>query len=321
MCPHESCRREHPIIDGIPVIVADIRSYMTHQLGSVRARSDLSPFTESLLGDCAGPESELDRTRYQLSSYSRSHYGDLDPDEPAPAASSLAALLETALEQLSEEPAGIWLDTGCSVGRASFEMARRTGDLVLGVDLNFAMLRIAHHVARTGRVAHPLRRLGIVYDERSFPVPFEDRQRVDFWACDATALPFADNAFDGVFSLNVLDCIASPLDHLIEVGRVLRSGARAVLTTPYDWSVNATPIQAWIGGHSQRSDNRGSGVREIHRLLSDEVPAEVASGLRIDAEIERVPWVVYVHERASMTYQVHVVIARATERPSAGPST
>ena len=34
-CPAEACMREHPIIDGIPMIVDDIRSYVQNQLGAI----------------------------------------------------------------------------------------------------------------------------------------------------------------------------------------------------------------------------------------------------------------------------------------------
>jgi SAM-dependent methyltransferase len=311
VCPEPSCQREYPIIDGIPIILAAIRDHLGHQLAELRARDDLSPFTESLLGDCGGPGSDFDRARYQLSSYGRDHYGDLDPDEPAPAAGGLVPLLETAAAMLAAPPRGLWLDAGCSVGRSTFELAARTGELVLGVDVNFAMLRTARRVAREGRVRHPLRRVGMVYDRRDFAVDLAGRDAVDFWSCDATALPFEAATFDGLLSLNLLDCVSWPLSHLIEIGRVLRPGAEAVIATPYDWSVNATPIEGWLGGHSQRNQTHGSSVAELRRLLGPGAPAG-APRLALAAERERLPWRVYVHERATMIYDVHLMVAAAT---------
>ena len=48
--------------------------------------------------------------------------------------------------------------------------------------------------------------------------------RVDFWACDATCLPFRDAGFSLAASLNVLDCVQSPYDHMKELARVLIHG-------------------------------------------------------------------------------------------------
>jgi SAM-dependent methyltransferase len=313
LCPARECQREHPVIDGIPIIVADIRAQIAGQLGQIRAREDLSPVMDSLLGDCAGPGSEFDRERYHLSTYARGHYGDLDPENPLDGspASTLLPLLERSLGMLSAPPSGVWLDVGCSVGRASFELAARSDALILGLDLNLGMLRMARRIARTGQVAHALRRVGIVYDHREFSVGFAGAESVDFWACDAMALPFAAGSCDGLLSFNVVDCVSSPVAHLMELGRVLRPGAEAVITTPYDWSVNATPIEGWIGGHSQRTESQGSSVAEMQRLLSERAPPEIWPRMTIVREVERFPWHVYVHERASMIYQVHLLIARA----------
>jgi SAM-dependent methyltransferase/uncharacterized protein YbaR (Trm112 family) len=320
LCSSPACQCEYPIVDGVPVIAAEVRGHVASQLPILRARRDLSPVMDSLLGDCAGPGSDFMRTRYQVSSYARGHYGDLDPGAPAPREGSLAALVDAALSLLPGPPRGLWLDAGCSVGRATFELAARTGDLVLGVDLNLAMLAVARQVALTGRVTHALRRLGIVYDQRSFDVDLGHRDRVDFWACDAMALPLDDASVDGVVSFNVADCIASPLAHLMEIGRVLRPGAEVALTTPYDWAENVTPLEAWIGGHSQRGPSAGEGTAEMRRVLSDRMPAGADAGLRLFAEREAVPWHVYVHARASMHYQVHAIAARRVAGEPSSPA-
>jgi SAM-dependent methyltransferase/uncharacterized protein YbaR (Trm112 family) len=310
LCTSPACQREHPIIDGIPIIVADIQAFMSGQLAAIQRRDDLSPLILGLLSDCTGGNTDGDRARYQLSSYARSHYGDLDPDEPLDGQDGIQALMNRALELASAEPAGSWIDIGCSVGRTTHELARRTGELTLGVDLNFDMLRVARRAARTGVVRHPLRRLGVVYDRREFEADLGDRDNVDFWACDATALPFTDCTFDGALSLNVVDCIRGPLIHLMEMGRVLRAEHEAVITTPYDWAEVTTPVHTWIGGHSQRAESKGSSVVEMRRVLSDAVPPHVDSRLRLVREVTSHPWRVFVHERASMAYDVHVVAAR-----------
>ena len=74
--------------------------------------------------------------------------------------------LEQGLSLLSRgvEPPAI--DLGCSVGRSTFVLAGRCDGPVLGVDVNFSMLRLAARVLRSGVVRYPRRRVGIVYDRR-----------------------------------------------------------------------------------------------------------------------------------------------------------
>ena len=66
--------------------------------------------------------------------------------------------------------------------------------------------------------------VGMVYERRDFPVPDDAASRVDFWACDAPALPFPDGSFAEAAGLNVLDTVHAPLALLGSLARVLRSG-------------------------------------------------------------------------------------------------
>jgi SAM-dependent methyltransferase/uncharacterized protein YbaR (Trm112 family) len=313
VCPEQQCQREHPIIDGVPVVVTDLQSWTAHQLESVLRRDDLSCFTESLLGDAAGPGGSYDRERATLSAYGRVHWGDFDTEESLPGKGTFVGLVESALHLLDAPPhsfvprapglAGVWIDLGCAVGRGTFELASRTGDLAVGIDLNFAMLRVAERVRRTGHVVFPVRRVGLVYDRRDLVVPYAPvRSNVSFWCCDIAALPFPADQFAGALSLNVIDCVASPLGHLMEMGRVLAAGASALMTTPYDWAPNATPLAQWLGGHSQRGSAHGSSAAELRRVLRT-----VDTQLTLAAERDRVPWRVYMHERAWIEYAVHLL--------------
>jgi SAM-dependent methyltransferase len=304
VCAEPLCQREHPIVDGIPIVVADLPSWATHQLDAVLWRQDLSPFTESLLGDAAGPASAFDRERTTLSAYGRVHWGDFDCEEPLPAESSLGALVRTAFEALPgpHSVRGTWVDLGCAVGRATRELALDGSDLAVGVDLSFGMLRVAERARREGLAVYPIRRVGLVFDRREVEIPDMPTQRISFWCADVDNLPFADGGFDGALSLNVLDCVPSPLQHLVEMGRVLKAGAPALLTTPYDWSVVATPLGQWLGGHSQRAPAHGSSAAELRRALS-----AADTGLTLEAERDAVPWRVYMNERASMDYVLHLV--------------
>lgn len=288
-CTNPVCLREHPILDGIPIVVADLAGWASHQLDAALRRDDLTGFIEGLLGDAAGPGSSLERERSNVSGYAHAHWGTGDHAELAAAGFALAA------------PAGgeVWADLGCATGRATLELARRTGALAVGVDLSFAMVRLAERALRTGRAVYGLRRIGVVYDRVEVEV---DRTGVDptgiaFWCADVAALPFADAVFDGALSLNVLDCVHDPYGHLAEIGR---TSARALLSTPYDWSPAAVPLHGWIGGHSQRAPHAGDGPAALHMLLPH-------AHLRVVAERDRVPWTVRGHDRSATHYELHML--------------
>ena len=182
---------------------------------------------------------------------------------------------------------------------------------MLGVDVNFSMLRLARRVLESGSVSYPRRRVGVVYDRREFPARFPGAERVDFWACDALALPFVPGSFGLAVGLNVLDCVASPRDFLESLSGLLRPGGSALLSTPYDWSPAATPFEAWIGGHSQRGPDGGASEPFLRTLLTFGAHPQSVTGLKVSGEIERQPWHVRLHERSGVDYDVHIVTAEA----------
>lgn len=290
-----------------------MREYVSQNIMPIMARGDLSEAMESLLGDCTGDGSAFDFCRRHVGTYVCSHYEDLHPgisSRMPESAGSVARLLERGVKLLGNgEIGGPVLDIGCSVGRATFELAQAFTGPVLGIDLNFSMLKTAAAVLRRSEIEYPRRREGVVYERVRFPVNFDHTWRADFWACDAAALPFADDAFSLAASLNVLDCVWSPYHHLQELSRVLQTGAKAIISTPYDWTSSATPIEAWLGGHSQRSEHKGSGASVLRAFLESGDSPEQIKRLEMVRE-EDAEWTLRLHDRSYMKYITRLMVLR-----------
>jgi SAM-dependent methyltransferase/uncharacterized protein YbaR (Trm112 family) len=312
-CTNSDCQCEYPVIDGIPLIVPQVRTFIANNVAHLIARNDLPAAVEAMLGDSCGPGSTLDTTRFHLSSYAWDHYAEFDPEEHAgePGPGSVVRVLDRGLSLAGAQLSGPLLDAGCSVGRATFELAERCDELVLGVDLNFSMLRLAAGVMRQGVVTYPRRRVGLVFDRRQFRVPFDHSTNVDFWVCDTAALPFPAATFAAAVSLNVLDCVSSPLDMLGSLAKILKPAAPLVLSTPYDWSGVVTVPGAWVGGHSDRAPGGGASEPVLRALLTPGAHPASVKGLRLTGEVEHVPWRVRAHDRSVTTYDIHIVAARA----------
>ncbi len=306
ICSNRSCQREHPVIDGIPVVLTDASSWLNNQILGVLRREDLSDFTESLLGDLAGSSSALDRDRGNNAIYAHSHWAQDNP--------SYLSLFEAALQLLTSPPGGVWIDIGCSLGRGSFELAKATGTLVVGLDLNFSMLRMAQRIRRSGQVSYHSRRVGLVFDSHQHDLSGYPVDQVSFWCSDVAILPFAAHTFDGALCMNMLDCVASPLGLLFELGRVAKPSSESILCTPFDWAADATAPAAWIGGHSQRSTpHQGSSLAELKRFLSAGNEAGVDTGLVIEADRDHITWRLQTHERSTTEYDVYC--ARLRRKP------
>jgi len=172
----------------------------------------------------------------------------------------------------------------------------------LGIDANVSMLRVAATLLREGRLRYARRRVGLVYDRRDLALDVAGRALTDFWCCDAAALPFDDATFAAATALNVVDCVAAPRELVAEAARVVAGGGAAVFATPYDWAPGATPVEQWLGGHSQRGPDAGASEPVLRAVLA-------AHGFEIVAEDE-VAWRLRLHERSCVEYDVHVVLVR-----------
>jgi len=301
-CSAETCRHEYPVIDGMPVIAPDLRRLLSERGVELLLRTDLDPRLESLVGDAIGPESWFDATRQMLSTYGWDAYADLDPREqpqeggPTPGAARRCLQKLLALNGPSE--AVRVLDIGCAAGRTSFELASANPNaLVLGLDINLALLSLAR-AAAAGQVSYPRRRIGLVYDRRCFSTGFDAAPRVDFWACDAAALPFTAHTAELTVALNLIDCVPSPRQVFDQLARVTRPGGSILLATPYDWSQRVTGMENWLGGHSQRAAHAGSAEAFMDLLLQAH---------RVRAQTQAWPWQTRLHERSSVQYQAHLL--------------
>lgn len=308
-CP--ACLHEYPILNGVPVIVPNLRRLLGDRGLELLLRDDLDPALESLLGDAIGPDSWLDAIRQTQSGYMWDGYADLDPEERpdpnAPLPGAARRCLTRLLELRGPAPATERvLDLGCAAGRTTFDLAAaHPGALVLGLDIHLGMLRLAQDALR-GTVSYPRRRVGLVYDRRRFPVALPHTEQVDFWACDATALPFAGPVADLCVALNLLDCVPEPARLMASLAAAVPPGGHVLLATPYDWSTRATPVESWLGGHSQRAPHAGAAEAFFQALIAPGQPG----GLDLVAEDQNWPWHTRLHARSTVQYRTHLTALR-----------
>ncbi len=306
-CSNSACWMEFPVIDGVPVLVADPAAFLQNARVQVLARDALPGGVESLVGDALGPGGEVDTTRQHLSIYADAHYADWAGGDVPDIVGTLGAGLEAlgALERPAEGPA---IDLGGATGRGGWELAARGLGPVLVGDLNVSFLRFAQRLALEGAATYGRRRVGLVYDPVTVTLPAgaDGRLgggRLDFWAVDAMALPFRAGAFRLATAINLVDSISGPTEAVAETARVLAPGGGAVFATPHDWTPTAAEPARWMGGHSQRGPNGGAAEPVLAATLA-------RHGLRPVAERSGLPWRLRLHARAVMHYDLHMIACR-----------
>lgn len=148
--------------------------------------------------------------------------------------------------------------------------------------------------AQGGQVVASDLSMGMLAQGRAINAIVEDlRERVPLLQCDALALPFADAAFDVVFTAyGVVPFVADSALLMREVCRVLAPGGRFVYSTthPFRWSLPDDPGQPGLQVQfsyfdrsayvEQDAAGRATYV-EHHRTVGERVREAVEAGLTV----------------------------------------
>lgn len=290
------CGQAFPVIDGVPLLVADLDHYLGEAGLYLLARDDLPEAVADVVGRHMPPGGWFDAARQYASTYGRDHWGAHDPDDPGwPAPGSAQRLLRAALSAPPAGP-GLVVELGCAAGGVTHALAEITGAPVLGLDLSAPQARLAQRALQQGRARYPLRRHGTAFSLRDIAVP-PPAALAEAWIADAMLPPLPAGCAKLVVALNLLDCVADPPALLRGMARLLRPGGMVVLATPFDWSTSATPAAAWPGARALRDAARG-----LAGLLAE-------AGLRSLASAADLDWTLRLHDRAAMTYRTSFICA------------
>lgn len=195
-----------------------------------------------------------------LASYLWSHYADLSGDTDA-----TAGYVQWA--ELMSPSSGLALDAGCAVGRFTFEMATKS-DFAVGIDRSYAFIRAARSLMKQRTLTFHIALEGSIRE--SFALQLPDTwcfDTVDFIVGDVQALPFPSAHFSSVASLNLIDKLPRPLNHLKEMNRVADiEQAWFLFSDPFSWSETVTQETNWLGG-TQTGPYKGRGIDNVAALF------------------------------------------------------
>ncbi len=235
----QSCDSRYPIVEGIAVI--------------------LSRKTLPLLNDHTGYNSDS-----MLSAYLWSHYSEYfnGPD-------ATDAYRKWASHFKKKD--GWAIDIGCSVGRLSFELSK-THTHVIGLDTSLSFIRKARQLLFDKALEFDLIVEGNITENRSCKLnPDYTYETIEFIVADAMALPFRSNLFSTAASVNILEKVSHPLQHLKEVNRILEKElATFLFSDPFSWDEAVSSPDLWLSGRN-RGSNKGRGIDNISRLMESDL--------------------------------------------------
>lgn len=231
-----------------------------------------------------------------ISQYCEFHYGNENFGVKNFCVNSVE-LLDPYLKNIKTSKA---LDLGCSVGRASFELAK-TFDEVLGIDFSANFINVGVKLKNYDSLIYKIKKEGELFEEKS--VSLKDlgleqiKNKVSFMQGDACNLKDIYSGFDLIFCSNLIDRLYYPQKFLDDIPLRINKDGLLVLLSPYTWLEDYTPKENWLGGYIK--DNK-----EISTL--DSLKNNLSSQFELLDKID-VPFVIketarkYQHTISQMT--------------------
>ena len=182
-----------------------------------------------------------------ISQYIEFHYGN----NYFGIANFPATIAKRALQYTTKR--GKALDIGCSVGRASFELAKEFSE-VWGLDFSARFIKVGVQLQDSGKVLYEIPKEGGIVQKKEFElgsigVSKEVASRCKFYQADASNLKPIYSGYDLVLALNLLDRLYEPLKFLNDIKSRINRGGVFVLASPYNRSEEFTPKERWLGGY------------------------------------------------------------------------
>ncbi|MEZ4693522.1 MAG: 5-histidylcysteine sulfoxide synthase [Aliarcobacter sp.] len=183
-----------------------------------------------------------------ISQYCEFHYGNENFGVKNFCVNSVE-LLDPYLKNIKTSKA---LDLGCSVGRASFELAK-TFDEVLGIDFSANFINVGVKLKNYDSLIYKIKKEGELFEEKS--VSLKDlgleqiKNKVSFMQGDACNLKDIYSGFDLVFCSNLIDRLYYPQKFLDDIPSRINKDGLLVLLSPYTWLEDYTPKENWLGGY------------------------------------------------------------------------
>ncbi|MGI1986878.1 5-histidylcysteine sulfoxide synthase [Shewanella glacialipiscicola] len=163
------------------------------------------------------------------------------------------ALVEIQLTHTSKA-----LDIGCSVGRASFELAK-VFDHVDGIDFSARFIQQAYALTDQGEKRYTIRTEGDLQEFKSANLAKlgygPEAKKVNFMQGDAGNLKPMFTGYDLVYASNLIDRLNDPKHFLTSIALRINQGGYLVIASPYTWLEDYTPKDKWLGGVKVKGEN------------------------------------------------------------------
>ena len=144
------------------------------------------------------------------------------------------------------------LDIGCSVGRASFELAK-TFDKVVGIDFSARFINVAQAFKENAVLRYEKKIEGDIKElkevtREELDLHNIDVSKIEFWQGDACNLKPHFTGYDAIIAINLLDRLYDAELFLNDIAKRLNKDGIFIVGSPFTWSSEYVQKDKWLGG-------------------------------------------------------------------------
>ncbi|MDX1351673.1 MAG: 5-histidylcysteine sulfoxide synthase [Thiomicrorhabdus sp.] len=163
------------------------------------------------------------------------------------------------------------LEVGCSVGRASFELAKHFEE-VTGLDFSARFIQVANQLQETGAVRYAIPQEGEIMAFKSQSLSAlnlqETANRCTFMQQDASNLKPRFTGYDVVVAVNLIDRLYEPAKFLNMIHQRINPNGLLILGSPYTWLEEYTEKSRWLGGYKdEKTGENVTTLEGLHAIL------------------------------------------------------
>lgn len=184
------------------------------------------------------------------------------------------------------------LEVGCSVGRASFELAKHFTQ-VTGLDFSARFIQVANQLQENESVRYSIPVEGEIMDFKSQSLSdfnlANTAQRCQFLQQDACNMKPHFSGYDMIIAANLLERLYEPAKFLHNIDERLNESGLLMIISDYTWNEDFTEKSNWLGGYKDNKTGENVTTFEaLHSILSSSFDCissgtELPSVFRINA--------------------------------------
>jgi len=274
-CSLASCGAEYPVIDGIPVVFADLDA-VARAGAPLTDATALPARTVAALLTGTDPERPLAQAYARLARYAWAGFHDWMSGVAAPLEVEVHAVAFMAwLSELGE--ADVLDDTslpglrgvlGSALGREAWCTPRRPTILM---DAHLPSLRAARALSRERRLSLAAPIEPGLWSPVEIEVPHDQPEpSVAFLCCDVCDPPVHGHCLASVLAPNLIDSVADPYLALGQANAMRApDGGVLAVSTPFAWRPEVTDRASWL---TRGSGPRGDGEAGLFDVVSQVGP-------------------------------------------------